>query len=126
MGSGSAIVIAQQFMCSEGFLLMDEPFSGLDLIAQERVSHFIQEMAALDEVKTFILVTHDISAAIEVADTLWLLGRDRDANGEIIPGARVQASYNLIERGLAFRKGITQLPEYLELRREIREIFPRL
>jgi ABC-type nitrate/sulfonate/bicarbonate transport system ATPase subunit len=105
---------------------MDEPFSGLDLIAQEQVIHFIQEMAASDELKTFILVTHDISAAIAVADTLWLIGRDRTPDGEIIPGARIQASYNLIERGLAYHKDITSMPEYLELRREIREIFPRL
>jgi hypothetical protein len=33
-------------------------------------------------------VTRDISAASEVCDTLWLLGRDRDAQGNIIPGAR--------------------------------------
>ena len=116
-GQRQRVAIAQQFMCSEHFLLMDEPFSGLDLIAQERVIHFIEEIAASDELKTFILVTHDISAAIEVADTLWLLGRDRDANGKIIPGARVQASYNLIERGLTYREGITTMPEYLELRR---------
>ena len=53
------------------------------------------------------MVTHDIAAAIEVADTLWLMGRDRDARATIIPGARIQATYNLIERGLAWRKGIT-------------------
>lgn len=125
-GQRQRVAIAQQFMCSEGFLLMDEPFSGLDLVAQGRVSHFIQEMASADELSTFIIVTHDISAAIEVADTLWLLGRDRDANGEIVPGARIQASYNLIDRGLAYHKDISTMPESLQLRSEIREIFPRL
>ena len=125
-GQRQRVAIAQQFMCSENFLLMDEPFSGLDLIAQERVSNFILEMASLDELETFILVTHDISAAIQVADTLWLLGRDRDAEGKVIPGARIQASYNLIDRGLAYNQNITTMPAYLELRREIRDIFPRL
>lgn len=113
-------------MCSEHFLLMDEPFSGLDLLAVERVTKFILEMAQSDELKTFILVTHDISAAIQVCDTLWLLGRDRDAAGNVIPGARVQASYNLCDRGLAWRDGVSTTPEYLDLLREIREIFPRL
>ena len=125
-GQRQRVAIAQQFMCSEGFLLMDEPFSGLDLVAQGRVSHFIREMAAADELSTFIIVTHDVSAAIEVSDTLWLLGRDRDANGEAIPGAKIQATYNLIDRGLAYHKDITTMPEYLQLRSEIREIFPRL
>jgi NitT/TauT family transport system ATP-binding protein len=125
-GQRQRVAIAQQFMCSEHFLLMDEPFSGLDLVAQERISKFIQEMAQSDELSTFILITHDVGAAIEVADTLWLLGRDRDAQGNVIPGARVQASYNLIERGLAWREGISTTPEYLDLLREIQEVFPRL
>ena len=125
-GQRQRVAIAQQFMCSEHFLLMDEPFSGLDLLAQEAVSGFIREMAASDELKTFILVTHDVSAAIQVCDTLWLLGRDRDSSGEPIPGARVQASYNLIERGLAWHDSITSTPEFLQLRQEIRDAFPRL
>jgi len=94
------VAIAQQFMYSEHLLLMDEPFSGLDLIAQQRVMGFIQEMVASDELKTFILVTHDISAALQVCDTIWVLGRDRDKDGNVIPGARIEATYDLIERGL--------------------------
>jgi polar amino acid transport system ATP-binding protein/sulfate transport system ATP-binding protein len=125
-GQRQRVAIAQQFMCSEYFLLMDEPFSGLDLVAQDRVASFIQEIARGHDLKTFIVVTHDISAAIEVSDTLWLLGRDRDEKGNIIPGARVKATYDLIERGLAWREGITSTPEYLQLLREIREIFPQL
>jgi NitT/TauT family transport system ATP-binding protein len=125
-GMRQRVAIAQQFMCSEYFLLMDEPFSGLDLIAVDRVCDSISELAAADELRTFIVVTHDVTAALEVSDTIWLLGRDRDADGNIIPGARVQASYNLIERGLAWRKGITATPEFMELLREIREVFPRL
>jgi NitT/TauT family transport system ATP-binding protein len=125
-GQRQRAAIAQQFMCSDYFLLMDEPFSGLDLIAVESVCKSISELAAADELRTFIVVTHDVSAALEVADTIWLLGRDRDSQGNITPGARVQASYNLIERGLAWRKGITTTPEFLDLMREIREVFPRL
>jgi polar amino acid transport system ATP-binding protein/sulfate transport system ATP-binding protein len=125
-GQRQRVAIAQQFMCSEHFLLMDEPFSGLDLIAVARVSEFISEMAGSHELKTFIVVTHDINAALEVSDTIWLLGRDRDASGQIIPGARIQASYNLVERGLAWRRGISTTPEFQEVVREIREVFPRL
>jgi polar amino acid transport system ATP-binding protein/sulfate transport system ATP-binding protein len=125
-GQRQRVAIAQQFMCSEHFLLMDEPFSGLDLNAVDRVSAFITEMARSDEHKTFIVVTHDVDAALEVSDTIWLLGRDRDAQDRIIPGARIQRSYNLIDRGLAWREGIATTPEFLALLREIREIFPRL
>jgi NitT/TauT family transport system ATP-binding protein len=125
-GQQQRVAIAQQFMCSEHFLLMDEPFSGLDPIAVDRVSELIAEVANLHELNTIIVVTHDIAAAIEVADTLWLLGRDRDASGRIIPGARIQESYNLVERGLAWRKGINTTPEFMDLLREIVARFPSL
>jgi NitT/TauT family transport system ATP-binding protein len=125
-GQRQRVAIAQQFMCSEHFLLMDEPFSGLDPIAVDHVSALIQEVANLHELNTIVVVTHDIPAAIEVADTLVLMGRDRDAAGKIIPGARIQHVYNLVERGLAYRKGITTTPEFMELMREILERFPTL
>ncbi len=125
-GQRQRVAIAQQFMCSEHFLLMDEPFSGLDPIASENVVELITEVAGADELRTIIVVTHDIVAALEVADTIWLLGRDRDEEGQVIPGARIQVSYNLIERGLAWRKGIATTPEFLNLLREIRERFPTL
>jgi polar amino acid transport system ATP-binding protein/sulfate transport system ATP-binding protein len=125
-GMRQRVAITQQFMCSEHFLLMDEPFSGLDLVAIERVTQLVDEIAASDELKTFVIVTHDVTAAIEVADQILLLGRERNEKGEIVPGARVMQSYNLIERGLAWRHGITGTPEYAELVREIREVFPKL
>jgi polar amino acid transport system ATP-binding protein/sulfate transport system ATP-binding protein len=125
-GQRQRVAIAQQFMCSEHFLLMDEPFSGLDLLAKERICHFITEMAQMDELNTFVIVTHDIATAIEVCDTIVLLGRDRDAEGKPIPGANVQASYNLIERNLAWHENIVNTPEYYALFQEIRAVFPRL
>ncbi len=125
-GQRQRVAIAQQFMCSEHFLLMDEPFSGLDPVAIERVVELIQEVASLDEENTIIVVTHDISAAMEVSDTLWLLGRDRTADGQIVPGARIQGTYNLIDRGVAWRRGIQSSPEFVELLREILARFPKL
>jgi len=125
-GQRQRVAIAQQFMCSDHFLLMDEPFTGLDLLAEERLCEFIKEMAQTDELKTFIIITHDITAALSICDTIWLLGRDRDVQGNIVPGAHLQASYNLVERGIAWQKGITSQPEFLSLLGEIRAMFPRL
>ena len=125
-GQRQRVSIAQQFMCSEHFLLMDEPFSGLDLIAQENACEFIREMARGEELTTYILVTHDVRAACSVADTIWLLGRDRDKSGNVIPGARIQAQFNLIDRGIAWQPNVTELPEFQTLLREIRALFPRL
>jgi NitT/TauT family transport system ATP-binding protein len=125
-GQRQRVAIAQQFMCSENFLLLDEPFSGLDPIGIDRVANLLHEVAHSHEHNTVVVVTHDISAALEVADTIWLMGRDRDDKGQIIPGARILERYNLIERGLAWRDGITTDPEFLLLLREIRERFATL
>jgi polar amino acid transport system ATP-binding protein/sulfate transport system ATP-binding protein len=125
-GMRQRVAIAQQFMCSEHYLLMDEPFSGLDLVAIERVIQFVDELAAANELFTFVIVTHDVTAAVEVADQVLLMGRERDESGEIIPGAKIIHSYNLVERGLAWRHGITGTPEFAALVQEIREVFPKL
>lgn len=125
-GQRQRVAIAQQFMCSEHFLLMDEPFSGLDLVAVDRVCELISEVASADDLNTIIVVTHDIVAALEVCDTILLLGRDRDNSGNPIPGSRIQKSFDLIARNLAWRDGITSAPEFLETLREIREQFPQL
>jgi NitT/TauT family transport system ATP-binding protein len=125
-GQKQRVAIAQQFMCSEHFLLLDEPFSGLDPMAIDRVAELLNEVACMHELNTIVVVTHDIGAALEVADTIWLMGRDRDAQGNVIPGAKIKESYNLIERGLAWRDGIATEPAFLETLREIRTRFPSL
>jgi NitT/TauT family transport system ATP-binding protein len=125
-GQRQRVAILQQFMCSEHFLLMDEPFSGLDPLAVDKLCAFIDEMARSDELETFIIVSHDISAVLQVADTVWLLGRDRDAEGRPVDGAHVQQTINLVERGLAWREGIASTPEFLAVQAEIRTAFARL
>jgi polar amino acid transport system ATP-binding protein/sulfate transport system ATP-binding protein len=125
-GQRQRVAIAQQAMCSEHFLLMDEPFSGLDPLAGERVCELIAEVAGAHTLNTIIVVTHDIVSALAVSDTIWLMGRERDGEGRIVPGARIAETYDLIERGLAWRKDITTTPAFLDLMRQIRERFRTL
>jgi polar amino acid transport system ATP-binding protein/sulfate transport system ATP-binding protein len=125
-GQRQRAAIAQQFMCSEHLLLMDEPFSGLDPLASAAVRELIAEVASQDTLNTILLTTHDIAAAVEVCDHLWLLGRDRDSQGRALPGARVQQTIDLVERGLAWRKDAASTPEFHQLVWEIRERFKTL
>jgi len=125
-GQRQRIAIAQQLLCSEHFLLMDEPFSGLDLVMEAKVCELINEISCLDELNTIIVVTHDVTAAATVADHLWLMGRDRDASGNIIPGARIQETYDLIERDLCWHPDITNSSKFLEFVREVKERFQTL
>jgi polar amino acid transport system ATP-binding protein/sulfate transport system ATP-binding protein len=125
-GQRQRIAIAQQLLCSEHFLLMDEPFSGLDLVMEAKVCELINEIACLDELNTIIVVTHDVTAAATVADHLWLMGRDREAAGNVVAGARIQETYDLIERDLCWHPGITNSSKFLEFVREVKERFQTL
>jgi NitT/TauT family transport system ATP-binding protein len=125
-GQRQRVAIAQQLLCSEQYLVMDEPFSGLDVIQQENVQKLILEVSQTHEHNTIIVVTHDVSAAVAVADTIWLMGRDRDAAGNVVPGARIIETIDLIELGLAWQPDIRNRPGYIELVNRIKERFHTL
>jgi polar amino acid transport system ATP-binding protein/sulfate transport system ATP-binding protein len=122
-GQRQRIAIAQQILCNSHYLLMDEPFSGLDLVMKGKVSELIQEIAHMDEKNTIIVVTHDVSEASSVADELWLMGRDRDSDGNEIAGSRIKMTYDLKVRGLAWQPGITLTREFLDFTTEVKEKF---
>ena len=125
-GMRQRVAVAQQFMASENLLLLDEPFSGLDPVQIDAAVDLILEVASLHELNTLVVVTHDITAALQVANLVCLLGRDRDASGNVVPGAYVQKTYNLLDLGLAWRKGVSDEPEFIAVRKEIRDRFATL
>jgi polar amino acid transport system ATP-binding protein/sulfate transport system ATP-binding protein len=125
-GQRQRVAIAQQLMGRKTLLLMDEPFSGLDPAALDNVIALINEVAHTHEHNTIMLVTHDIRAAMTVSDTIYMLGRDRGQGGQVASGARVQATYDLVQHGLAWREGAQDLPEFAALEREIRGRFKTL
>jgi polar amino acid transport system ATP-binding protein/sulfate transport system ATP-binding protein len=125
-GQRQRCAIIQQILCSEHFLLMDEPFSGLDLLMIERTCELISKVADMDELNTIVVVTHDVTAACSVADHLWLMGRDRDGNGAMLPGSRIVKEYDLIERDLCWHPGIITTAKFTDFVREVKEEFRRL
>lgn len=125
-GQRQRCAIIQQILCSEHFLLMDEPFSGLDLLMLDKTCELITKVADLDDLNTIIVVTHDVTAACSVADHLWLMGRDSDANGAKLPGSRIIKEYNLIERDLCWHPGIITTAPFTDFVREVKEEFRRL
>lgn len=122
-GQHQRTAIIQQILCSEHYIIMDEPFSGLDEYNKHEACRLIKEVALLDEFNTLIIITHDIRSAIKVADTLWVMGRERDAEGRVVPGARIVRTYDLIEQGLAWDDEVHKLPRFGELEAEISSMF---
>lgn len=124
-GQRQRAAIAQQLLCSEHYLVLDEPTTGLDLIMKDRVVDLIRDVAKLSEENTIFIVSHDIPAVASVADQLWLLGRTHDAEGNFL-GSSIVQQYNLIERGVAWDPHNSRLPAFTELLHEIRARFEGL
>jgi polar amino acid transport system ATP-binding protein/sulfate transport system ATP-binding protein len=124
-GQRQRVAIAQQLLCSEHYLILDEPTTGLDPIMKDVVCNFIRQVAALNEENTILVVTHDIPAVLTMADTLWLVGRQRDAEGKSI-GASIAQTYNLIEREITWEPNVASTVAFQELAREIRARFETL
>lgn len=124
-GQRQRVAIVQQLLCSEHYLILDEPTTGLDPIMKDRVIGLIRQVAGLSEENTIFLVSHDISVVLSVADHIWLLGRTRDKDGKSL-GAKIAFSYDLIERGIAWEADPQSLPAFHELAKEIRSQFENL
>jgi len=125
-GTRQRIAIAQHLLCSEHFVVMDEPFSGLDMVMKERACQTILDMSNLSELNTAIVVTHDILEAASISDHLWLMGYERDSSGQCVPGARIIESYDLAAMGLAWNPDIKQKREFQEFVLHVRERFRTL
>ena len=116
-GQRQRAAIAQQLLCSEHLIILDEPFSGLDIAMIDEVKKIILEVTMLDELNTVVIVSHDLATTTALADTLWLLAPARDAAGQCLPGATVNQKhqYNLADMGLAWQPGIQSRPEFVQL-----------
>lgn len=127
-GQRQRIAIIQQLLCSEHFLLMDEPYSGLDLIMLEKVNRMISDVACLDELNTIVVISHDVTSLASVADHLWLLGREQDPiNPEHhLPGARIIEVYDLVSMGLCWQDQIQTRPDFIDFVRSVKDRFRSL
>lgn len=125
-GQRQRTAILQQILCSNHFLLMDEPFSGLDLLMLEKTAALIQKVASRDGLNTVIVTTHDVTSCCSVSDHIWLMGRDRDAGGNVVPGARIVETYDLVERDLCWHPEIITEPRFLSFVAEVKQRFRTL
>ncbi len=127
-GQRQRVAIVQQLLTRSHFLLMDEPFSGLDPIAKRVVCDSLLNISRKHEWNTTIVTTHDIASAVYIADTIWVVGRQRTEQGEfdLQKGAIIRKQINLIDLGIAWRENKDKLPEFKALVDELEMLFYQL
>lgn len=120
-GQRQRVAIIQQLLCANHFLLMDEPFSGLDVMAKQRVFDTIRAVSTADEYNTLIFTTHDLEAAVALADEIWVIGAEQ---GKL--GSTVIKRIDLAARGLAWTPNIDRHPLYFQTVLELKDLFATL
>ncbi|EPP36660.1 Fe(3+) ions import ATP-binding protein FbpC [Chlamydia avium] len=71
-GQKQRVALACQCLSSKPILLLDEPFSSLDVITKEILYGYVLRLAAEDK-KTVILVTHDFRDVAFLGDSVFLM-----------------------------------------------------
>lgn len=105
-GQRQRVAIVEQLLCSHTFILLDEPFSGLDIGNIDSVKHSMNKITTTDEINTIIFSTHDIRLAVELADLIFVIGCETGK-----PGGTLLGRFDLKDCGLAWSDTFTAAHE---------------
>jgi ABC-type nitrate/sulfonate/bicarbonate transport system ATPase subunit len=119
-GQRQRTAILEQLLSSGYYMVLDEPFSGLDIGNIMSVKKAFQLINESHELNTIIFSTHDIELAVELADSLYVLGYKEGQNPEQNSYGTLLKHFDLKEMGLAWQNEFT--PKHLELTKEIKDL----
>lgn len=108
--------ITQQLLNGGDFIFFDEPLSGLDLPMVKKTITTLKQVSLEDELRTLIIISHDIANSCSISDTVFVLGLEGDK-----PGATIKKKIDLMERDIAWKdeKEVKKEPAFLSLMEEI-------
>ncbi len=115
-GMKKRVALAQTLVLEPRILLMDEPFSALDIQTRQLMENELLDMWSADR-KSVFFVTHDLEEAISLADRVVVMSAG--------PGTKPVAEFKVdIPRPRDVTE-IVQSPHYLDLHRRIWEILKK-
>lgn len=113
-GQRQRTAILEQLLSSGYYMVLDEPFSGLDIGNIENVKKSFELISHSNELNTIIFSTHDIELAVELADSIYVIGYPQGQEvGTIIK------HFDLKEMGLAWHEGLQK--DHFDCIKSIRE-----
>ena len=110
--------IIMQLLNGSNFLLMDEPFSGLDPLMVDKTTALLQKVTD-DELKTLIIVSHDLVNCCAICDTIFVLSNKGRAENT---GATISATVDLLALDLAYHEDIKRMPQFHNVIDEIKNL----
>lgn len=114
-GQRQRVAILQQVLAGNRFILLDEPFSGLDIIMKDRVIDLLVRISNLDEKSTLVIVSHDYESSCAIADTVIILANQGQGSTSV-------KTYDFLEMGLAYTPDIKENPEFRRVMKEIKTL----
>ena len=102
-GQRQRTAIIEQLFSSDKFIVMDEPFSGLDIGNIQEVKKSFDLLCDESEFNTVLFSTHDIELAIEMAQVIYVIGHPT-VNGVKQKYGSIIAHYDLREKGMAWKE----------------------
>ncbi|MES2691695.1 MAG: ATP-binding cassette domain-containing protein [Bacteroidota bacterium] len=109
-GQRQRVSIIQQILTGNRFILLDEPFSGLDPVIKDKVIELLVSISTLNELNTLIIISHDIENSLAISDTAYIL-----ANQEGHEGATITEAIDLMHMGFAWNPHIKENKDFQDL-----------
>lgn len=92
-GMKTRVSLARSFITNPDLLLLDEPFSALDLSWKRKLYIELDKLRRKNNT-TVVMVTHDIQEALLLSNSIIVLSK----NGQILNSFNIESSYNNDER----------------------------
>jgi ABC-type nitrate/sulfonate/bicarbonate transport system ATPase subunit len=119
-GQRQRVAIIEQLISSGHYMVLDEPFSGLDVGNIMNVKKSFELIDKGHDLNTVIFSTHDIELAIELADSVYVIGYPKKEDGSLDTVGTIVKHFDLKSMGIAWKKEFT--PEHLELTKEVKRV----
>lgn len=119
-GQRQRVAIVEQLLNSGYYMVLDEPFSGLDVGNIESVKEAFLLINKSHDLNTIIFSTHDIELAVSLADSIYVLGYSKDKEGHLVQVGTIIKHFDLKQLGLSWQDHFTK--EHYDLCDELKVV----